>query len=245
MAYVIKLAIYSLIILSLTSLSASAKELLVVTEEWKPYNFTNDKGEVVGRATKKVREVLAVAEIDYEIKVYPWVRAMKIAKERPNTMIYSIYRTAEREADYEWACPLIRPVGVYFFKLKTRKDIQVASLEDAKQYTSAVVKGNIYYDFLIQHGFTQGDHLVVAADSKSFYKLFFKGRIDLVMSTEYIMSEELKAAGLNDEEVTPLLEVTKASQQRGCMAFSKDTDPMLIDRIRRALVKHNQEFVGP
>ncbi|PCK32997.1 substrate-binding periplasmic protein [Pseudoalteromonas piscicida] len=223
----------------------NATELLVLTEEWRPYNYTNEQGLIVGRATKKVREVLAIAEVDYEIKSYPWIRAMETTKTRPNTMLYTIYRTASREDDFEWACPLIRPVPMYFFKLKTRNDIQVATLEEAKNYTSAVVKGNLYHEFLIEHGFIPGQHLIVSAQPDSFYKPFFKGRIDLVMSTEYLMSEALEEAGMQYDDVELLIEVTKANQQRGCIAFNKETAPVIIDSVKRALAQHNKAFVGP
>lgn len=236
---------WPLLLILLLSGVSYANTLLVVTEEWRPYNYTNDEGVIVGRATDKVREVLSMAGVNYEIKSFPWIRAMETAKSRPNTLIYTIYRTTQREEDYEWACPLIRPVPMYFFKLKSRKDIKVTQLEDAKNYTSAVVKGSLYHEFLLKNGFITGKHLIVSAEPTSFYKPFFRGRIDLVMSTEYLMGEALAAADMEYEDVELLVEVTKANQQRGCMAFNKQTNPLIIKKVRRALAEHNNKFVGP
>lgn len=217
----------------------SLPQLNVVTEEWLPYNYTDENGKVIGRATEKVKYILDDAGVDYEIRVYPWVRAMKLATEQPNTLIYSIFRTPEREDLFHWVCPLLQPVREYLFKLNSRADIQINSLEDAKNYITAIVRGSVGYNFLIAEGFKAGENLDVSAESISIPKKLIAGRVDLVMTTEYTISESLKSVGYSYEQVERLIEIHAIDSRRACMAFSLATDPRLIHLVSEALVRYN------
>ncbi|ESP94170.1 substrate-binding periplasmic protein [Pseudoalteromonas luteoviolacea] len=224
---------------------ANLPKLQVVTEEWVPYNYANQEGEIVGRATKKVREVLDLAGIEYDINLYPWARSMKLTRTQANTMIYSIYRSGDRETMFEWACPLMRPVRQYLFKLKNREDIKVASLEDAKKYVISIVRGSVVHEYLVKHGFEAGINLDITADPSASQRKLLAGRIDFLLTTEYTMYETLKAIGVNYDVVTPVIEVRNNSDRRACMAFNLNTDKELINKVRRALAEHNRKFVGP
>ncbi|KZX01563.1 ABC transporter substrate-binding protein [Pseudoalteromonas luteoviolacea] len=231
--------------LSVSWLSPAMPKLQVVTEEWVPYNYANEQGVIVGRATKKVREVLDAAGVEYDINLYPWARSMKLAKTQPNTMIYSIYRNADREKQFEWACPLMRPVRQYLFKLKSRTDIQVTSIEDAKNYVISVVRGSVVHEFLVSQGFEAGVNLDITADPSASQKKLVAGRIDFLLTTEYTMYERLKLMGIDYSHVDPVIEVRNSSDRRACMAFHLDTDKTIINKVKRALADHNKMFVGP
>ncbi|MCG7537536.1 transporter substrate-binding domain-containing protein [Pseudoalteromonas sp. OOF1S-7] len=220
-------------------------QLQVVTEEWVPYNFINQQGQVDGRATQKVREVLDAAGVSYEILVFPWTRAMKIAQTQPNTMIYSIFRTPEREAHFEWACPLLRPVKEHLFRLASRNDIKLNSLDDAKRYITALVRGSVTHEYLLSKGFKGGVNLDLSAEPSSLARKLLAGRVDFLITTEFTIYEALRLIGKPYETVTSALEVRDRSGQRACMAFHPGTESEFIDKIRRALAEHNRSYIGP
>lgn len=225
--------------------NAEEPQLQVVTEEWVPYNFTNNKGEIDGRATKKVREILADASISYDIQSYPWARSMKLAQTDRNTMIYSIYRTPEREKLFQWACPLLQPVKEYLFKLKIRKDINLKTLDDAKQYLVSVVRGSVSNEFLIKNGFENGTNIDITADPSSSPRKLLAGYTDLIMTTEYTAFESLKALNVAFDKIEIALEVTNTNNNKACVAFSHTTDKVLVDKVRAALKRHNLRHIGP
>ncbi|WP_348772730.1 transporter substrate-binding domain-containing protein [Pseudoalteromonas sp. MMG005] len=225
--------------------NANEVQLQVVTEEWVPYNFTNAKGEIDGRATHKVREILADANISYEIRSYPWARSMKLAKTKKNTMIYSIYRTPEREPSFLWACPLLQPVKEYLFKLKTRKDIQLNSLDDAKKHLISVVRGSVSNEFLIKNGFENGKNIDITADPSSSPRKLLAGYTDLIMTTEYTAFESMKKLGVSFDQIEIALEVTNTNNNRACLAFSPSSDMELVEQVRAALARHNLRSIGP
>ncbi|WP_199922513.1 substrate-binding periplasmic protein [Pseudoalteromonas piratica] len=226
-----------------TSLYASEKVVIsVVTEEWRPFNYTNEKGDIVGRSTAKVKAILDSLNYDYHIRSYPWTRAMDKAKRNENTLIYSIFRTPEREASYQWVCPLIAPVKVYLFHLSKRTDINLASLEDAKQYTTSVGRQARSHEFLLNQGFKEGVNLDVTADPDAEMRTFLAGRVDFLVQTEWEMSESLKASKLNYEAVTRSIEVTSLNERQACMAFSRNTDKRIVAEVQQALEEYNAKY---
>lgn len=226
-------------------LDKNLPKLQVVTEEWLPYNYTDEQGNIIGRATNKVKSVLDDAGLDYEIRVYPWLRAMKLATEQPNTLIYSIFRTPERENLFHWVCPLLEPIREYLFKLKSRTDIHVVSVDDAKKYITAIVRGSVGYNFLLEQGFKAGGNLDVSADPLNIPKKLVAGRVDLVMTTEFTLSESLKLVGASYELVERLIEVRAIDSRRACMAFSLNTDPQIITAVSNALMRYNDNPLLP
>lgn len=169
----------SLIILAccFASLSAMAQTIQAVTET-SSLSYMQD-GKVVGEATMVVEEVLGRAKLDYTIKIYPWARSYKLALENKNVLIFPMSRTAERESLFKWVGELI-PIKYYLIKLKERKDIQINSLEDAKQYRIGVVREDVRAKFLIEKGFEVKVHglQLVTSNDQNIQKLL-KKRIDL------------------------------------------------------------------
>ena len=131
-----KTAALIIIALGFAGNTPAAPPLLnVVTEEFSPYNYTVD-GKIKGISTAVVTETLKRAGIKYRLRVYPWKRAYKkIALKEKNVLIYSIYKSADREPLFAaWIGPILPPAEVCFYKLKERTDVQVGTLEDAKKY---------------------------------------------------------------------------------------------------------------
>ena len=216
--------------------------LAVVTEEWRPFNYTDDNGIIVGRSTTKVRAILDSLGYKYDIRSYPWTRAMRMAENDENTLIYSIFRTPEREHKYQWACPLMAPVKVYFFHLATRDDINVTSLDDAKNYVISVGRNARSHETLLEKGFIEGQHLDVSADPSGELRKFLAGRVDFLVQSEWEMSESLKGVERQYIEVVRSLEVANVNERSACIAFSKKTDKEIVNRVQAALDKYNKKF---
>ena len=74
-------------LLSVLSGLSVAKPLLVVTEDWPPYNFLDKKNQVVGQSTDIVKAILAEAKLDYEIHLFPWARSYQKSLNGKNVLI--------------------------------------------------------------------------------------------------------------------------------------------------------------
>ena len=164
--------------LGLALRAAAAPALTVVTEDFAPYSYQQD-GKISGYATDVVRELLARARLDYDLGMYPWARAYLIAKSRPNVLIYSIVRTPEREAQFQWIAQLA-PRSVYVYKLAARSDIQLKSVADLRAYRIGANRGDIVEEQLRLLGL-QAD--LAAQDEFSLRKLL-AGRVDVMVASE-------------------------------------------------------------
>ena len=79
--------------------------VVIYTEDFPLHQYM-ENGKLIGPALNKVRRIFDLANISYEIKVLPWPRAFNLAKKIPNSFIFSMNRTTEREAFFNWLYPV-------------------------------------------------------------------------------------------------------------------------------------------
>ncbi|WDD98014.1 substrate-binding periplasmic protein [Thalassomonas actiniarum] len=223
-----------IVIFSLQFISAAcAREPLeVVTEDWPPYSFLLPDGTVGGIATEKVRTVLDKAGLEYRINLYPWVRAYKMALTQKNVLIYSIYRSKERESKFQWLCPLLPTHPMYFYALSSRKDIKVKTLEDLKQYTIGITKEEYGYQYLLEHGFKENKQLDITPNYDINLRKLIEKRVDFIVESSHTMQMRLQDIGYNFERVTPVFEMDTDTVADNCMAFSLKTPPEIVEQVR-------------
>ena len=211
----------------------------VVTEEWLPFNYTNSQGQLVGRSTEKVKAILADAGISYTMNSYPWLRSMHLAQTQANTMIFSIYRTQEREKLFQWVCPLMSPVKEYLFTLATRNDVHINKLEDAKKYMISALRGDANTAYLLDAGFESGINLDLTFDPSSNARKLIAGRVDMIVYTEYTAYELMKNLGYEYSMLRKVFELKEIDSRRACIAFSLNTDKNIVRKVQAALDKYN------
>ncbi|WDE04309.1 transporter substrate-binding domain-containing protein [Thalassomonas viridans] len=216
------------------SVAAYAGEPLeVVTEDWPPYSYLLPDGSVGGIATDKVRSLLDKAGIEYRINLYPWVRAYKMALTQKNVMIYSIYRTREREDKFQWLCPLLPTHSMYVYALSERKDINIDTLEDLKQYIIGITKEEYGYQYLLGHGFVESKHLDITPNYDINLRKLMEKRVDMIIESSHTMKIRLQSIGYKFDRVTPVFEVDTGAVADNCMAFSLGTPAELIEQVRK------------
>lgn len=218
-----------------TNVLAQQQKIRVVTEEWPPYNYTDQNGEVTGIATSILKEALQEADLEYQIEVYSWSRAFALARDNPSTLLYTIYKIGDRVDKFQWICPLITTRGVAFFALAEREDIKLHSLNDAKKYLTGSIAAGVNYDFLLHEGFKYGEHFDIATDEYANLRKLFKRRIDLIIQEVEPLKLRMKEQGLPYSALKRVYTVIPNDGQIGCMAFSNDTSKELVDLVKKSL----------
>lgn len=210
-----------------------ADPLHVVTNDFPPFQIINGEN-VSGFTTEIVRHVLEGAGLKGEIKAYPWSRAYKMATKEPNTLIYSIVRSKDREKKFKWI-GTIAPYNVYFWKLKKRKDIRIKKIEDAKKYLSGAMLNGSKANLLIKHGFIEGKNLDLGDSDLDNFRKLYAGRIDLMLydsvSFRYTALQEKK----DSSEVERLIKVEGISSEL-YLAASYETPDSVVRKLRSSLV---------
>lgn len=212
------------------SSSAIAKPLLVVTEFSPPYQtLTNDK--VGGQATDVVRKILDAANLDYKIEMYPWARAYNFASNRNDVLIYSIAKTPERLAHFHWIAPVYE-FKPYFVGLKSRSELSLRNMEDAKGYIVAVQRLDFAHKYLESVGFEEGKNLVLTRSIVDSWHLLKNGKVDFVVDD---LTYELQANGetLETNKYRKFVPI-KALHQTTYLAANIDMPENVIRRLQKA-----------
>ena len=105
----------------LCSFWLQAAPVHLVTEVFPPYQQQSGD-ELHGWSVDIVRQIMQAAELPYQIDVMPWARAYKTAHSIPDTLIFSLLRTEERENEFAWVAPLC-PMRISFYTSSHRPDV--------------------------------------------------------------------------------------------------------------------------
>jgi len=211
--------------------SAKAQELTVLVSNWAPYNFVkNDK--IVGISTDLVKAALERANVKSQFLVYPFKRALYTVKQDPNVMMITVARVPERENMFRWIGPL-HPRTVYLYKLKSRTDIQINSVEDIQKYKTSVLLGGSVEQFFKTQGFSEQADYFMTSTSTQLLKILFKGRADLIPGDPLDLAFQLRNM---KHDFSELEHAYQLSDEGGYyMIANKNVSNELVYRIQAAL----------
>ena len=153
----------------------------VLTSQYPPYTYVGDDGSVTGSSTDKVRALLDKTGLPYEIHVVPWGRALRLVSEDPHSLIYSIDRTPDREARFQWLLPLNQVEN----GLIGRRDLLPQGFSKAMvlagNYKAVCSDGSSSCELLRQYGFAPENILLIAGRGpEDLVNLLLRGRAAFV-----------------------------------------------------------------
>ena len=218
----IKWATWFLMILALLVGPAQAQEMMVITEEAPPFNFTRD-GALTGSSTEIVREILRRLHLPDNIQVLPWARGYKLLQSEPYVALFSTIQTPEREDQFHWVGPLF----TVHFSFYARKDrgLQIQSLQDARAVGSiATYKDDVREQLLISMGFKNLDS---SKSPTSNLKKLMAGRVDLWLFSNIGVFGLARQQGVDPSELELVLPFRS---YQSYVAISKSTPRAVVKR---------------
>jgi len=229
----IKKTVWAVLIFFLGSVLVHAEDtvkLTVLTEQNPPYNWEED-GEIKGFSTQIVKEILKRAGLNYSMRCIPWNGAYQTAIKHKNVLLYSTVRMKKREKLFKWVGPLT-PYQVFLFKLKSRKDIKISAIEDAKKYRIGVVENDARHLFFQgKEGYTLD---IVRENTLNIKKLFAK-RIDLIPFQELPLKELTNSLeGYSFDKLEKVMVIDKFSSHFYAV-FGKKTSDKIVEKCQTAL----------
>ncbi|MBC3956600.1 substrate-binding periplasmic protein [Pseudomonas triticifolii] len=155
---------------------ARAERYQIVTEEWAPYNY-EENNQLTGMTTEIVRAIMAVTGDEFNIVMLPSMRASHTLKSRPKTILYSMFRTPEREHLYKWVGPIAEE-SIYPYQLASAPPItSLEQLLHAPQITTR--HAGLLPDMLQSLGFKNLDKS--ATESVQLYRMLLNGRTSIII----------------------------------------------------------------
>lgn len=232
------LLVTTLLAMMLLASPLAGQDLKILGSEYPPFSYLKD-GRPTGLCTAIVRALLDDLDLQQEITIAPWARSYKTALEEPNVLLFTVARTAERESLFHWIGVIVSG-ETHLYGLRERSDIIINRLEQAKRYKIGVVRDDIRAGYLRKNGFTDLDEVT---GSEINARKLAMGWIDLWVEEENAAPFVFEKLGLNPREKLKKV-YTLDLRLDGYLAFSRDSDPLLVARFRAALdrLKESGEY---
>lgn len=154
-----------------------AEQYQVVTEEWAPYNY-EENNQLTGMATEIVRAIMALTGDNFEVLLLPSMRSTHALKTRPKTIMYSLFRTAEREPLYKWVGPIVEE-SIHPYQLANAQQ-PVNTLEQLLHAPRITTRhAGLIPEILQTQGFNNLEKS--ATESLQLYRMLLAGRTDIII----------------------------------------------------------------
>ncbi|TPH19308.1 substrate-binding periplasmic protein [Litorilituus lipolyticus] len=215
------------------SFGTLAQTIAVVTEDAPSLQYQKASGEMAGPAANLVEKVLNESGFNFDTRVLPWARAYKEAKQVPNTLIYSMVRTPEREDNFHWIGIISKP-QYYLFALKS-KDIPLAKpLIEYHQYRVGTVLNSANHLALKNQGF---DSLVPVATAKQVFMLLTKKRVELITANLTAFDEICQHNSKQCDDIEAIGPISALNDRALYFAMNKNSDASVVQTLRETYQK--------
>lgn len=206
---------------------AGAEPLMFFTEHSPPGEYLAEDGQVKGPTVELIRILQQRLQDEGPIEIYPWARAVQLASQEPNAVLFETVRNSLREDKYQWVGPLkIHEITLYG-RSSNRKNANSRPI--ACDYRDSAVLNQIR-----QLGYQENRDLVVTIKAGECNEMLLKGRVDLVALNQLVFAELNQQLAAQQDSLTP---VHKLAAARLYLAFSPKIAPERVARWQQALLE--------
>lgn len=208
-----------------------AESLVLLTENLAPFNmstngsnYAKDAG-VSGISSDTMRAVCERAKVEcQQILRFPWDRVYQQTLNDAGYGLFSVARTAEREALFKWVGPIAS--NDWVLMAKADSPITLNNLQEAAQYRIGGYQGDAISQYLIDRGLSVETSL---RDNENVQKLL-KGQIDLWATADPTGNYLAKQAGVGGFKI-----VQRFYTAELYLALNKNTPDALVEQLQAAL----------
>lgn len=212
----------------LSQAGPTAADIRYYCEDIPPSNYL-EGGVVKGVSVETLRLIWQRMGVpEQPIHVVPWARGYEIALKEKDTVLFSMSRTAAREALFKWVGPIFS-VRAVLLGLASRK-IELHGIDDARKYAIGVVKDDVMETFLEARGFGGRNLQSISGLERNFEKLDL-GRIDLIAHSQDTFNRFISMHGLDPKRYRVYLLLSVDSNY---YAFNRDTSDSLVAAFQKA-----------
>jgi len=231
-----------LLILGFIPSLAVAQSLHIVSENVPPLQTYNSNKQPIGAMVEIVQVMLEKAQLTADIKLYPWARSYQLALNQNNTIIFSLLRDKAREDKFQWIGKLYM-LNSYLATLKTRSDIKIDTIAQAKAYSVGTIRGDLAENYLLAQGFSMNKNLFISSKYQVLWELLYSGRIEAVFTNGMLWRHEIASIGLDEKQVQLSYQVPNFASDL-YIAASLTTDKAIVVALTNALatMKHDGSY---
>jgi len=210
--------------------SEAAQKLDFVTENAPPLQYIKS-GKVVGKTTQLIEAISKNSNFKANIKILPWARAYQTALNQKNIFIYPLVRNAERESKFIWIGEILT-IKLSWVRLKSRTDVKINSLEDAKNYKTGVIRADATYNYLIKNGFKKNENFIVVSELPLLLELLYSEKIDSYIVDVALLKEMAVIKGYDEQQLVSEFDIPDLNYNL-YLAANLNTDPDIIEKLKK------------
>ncbi|MEF1175213.1 substrate-binding periplasmic protein, partial [Vibrio sinaloensis] len=115
-------------------------KITIMTEDFAPFGYYDAQGKLTGIGVELVQAITEKLNVDSNIQVLPWSRAIKKLELLPNRALFCVARTPARNDKFEWVGPILSD-GVYLYHTNDF-DSSKDTIQSAKLWKNIAVTAN-------------------------------------------------------------------------------------------------------
>jgi ABC-type amino acid transport substrate-binding protein len=213
------------------------ENILLLTEEYPPYNFVDSQGRLQGKSVLLLERAFSKAGIKLHrplIRVQPWPRSYRQVQTGHNILLFAMTRTPAREQLFKWAGPISQTKVV----LLARKDrnLKISSIDQLNNYVIGGIQNDIG-TLLVKDLLNNKANIHIISHAASLAKLLDRKRIDLWAYEENAANHFFIRNNLNPQDFESVYTLSVSELY---YAFSLNTDQKIVDRLQGALDSLNE-----
>lgn len=211
-----------------TGSGAAPGSLVLYTEEQPPMNYIDEKGDVAGRSTAIVKEIMKRQNINAPIHLTNWTTGYNIVLTTPNTAIFSTTLTHQRDSMFKW----VGPIATVEYSFFGRDDFptQISSISDVRKAGPVAVVGNTgRHQTLQSSGVT---NLLLCEDDEACVEALLEGKAALWFGTKDMYAQNAKKLS---SEMNRIKEVWPFINRGSYIAFNRNTPDSEIEKWQTTL----------
>lgn len=203
--------------------------LTLYTEHWPPYQKVENDDLVTGVIADKIKEVLTAVNWPFQIKAVPWPRAIYLAENIKNSLIFSVARFPEREENYQWIASL-STITSKLIRFNNDKNITINTLNDVKKYNLVLKRGEASSVYFSKNDMVTQNKTIWVSSSKQALKLLSIGRGDLYPVATTSFSEAIAESDFHKNQFSYVYDFTELDVDL-YLATSLKTSQTLVKEI--------------
>lgn len=212
--------------------------LQAFTENLAPLNYLRD-GRAQGFSVELLQLMAESLKRPLQTQVLPWARSVLLASQTPNSLLFSLTRTPEREAQFRWVGPIAERRILVYERADRSASRAGLRAEELMSQKLGVVRDSAIDRHLQARGWLPGRHLEHALDDESNLRMLLAGRMPYIAMLDWAAAWHLSERGLPYDSLRAVLELdTRHSYWYG---LPPDSDGELLAALQAALDRLKRE----
>jgi len=234
------LVLISCLLFPVISAQPDHSDLLILTEEYAPYNYLDD-GNLKGISVDLLESVLLQMGLNTtrdSFQVVSWSEGYKTALTRNNTILFSTARTPDREDLFLWAGPIISDTKVLYGI--SRGDTPL--IPDIRSYRIVAVQNDSGIGMALNAG-AAPDQITLVSSPHEAIRMVEEEKADVWSYGEAAGREMINRYAQDPDRFSPFMELATSEEY---YAFNNQTDPVFVDTVNRTIaeMKMNRSKAG-